>query len=136
MGHHRSRQDILAVAQEVALVAHIDNSGRAMGHQILQAAISSQAGIRLHRADVLEDLREHDPAAVSARRERLLPRRTCDIVQSMQLWHVDSATVSAPVSVNLQIAHGHAYVSPWPCFTSVALFQKAHHSCLSLQGSP
>ena len=84
--HHLPPEELVRVATEVA---HINENGRATGHRGVQAALFDNAGIRAPRADVLEALRMHDPAALQARRERILPRRTYNVTQSMILWHVD-----------------------------------------------
>ena len=89
--HHLPPEELVRIAAEVA---HINENGRATGHRGVQAALFDSAGIGASRADVLEALRMHDPAALQARRERILPRRTYNVTQSMMLWHVDGDSSS------------------------------------------
>lgn len=84
--HSLPREELL---QAVDQTVHLSESGRLMGHRLVQAALFRHAGIRAPREQVLEALREHDPAGLAARQERILPRRTYDVTEAMILWHID-----------------------------------------------
>jgi hypothetical protein len=84
--HSLPREELL---QAVDDTVHLSESGRLMGHRLVQAALFRHAGIRVPREQVLEALREHDPAGLAARQEPILPRRTYDVTEAMTLWHVD-----------------------------------------------
>ena len=70
--------------------SHLEETGRADGYRVIQAALFARAGVRTTAPDVRTVLRFHDPQANEARRERVIHRRTYNITEGMQLWHVDS----------------------------------------------
>ena len=92
--HHLSIEELL---QHIEQVCDIDEHGRAAGHRLVQATLFSELGIRPPRQQVLEVLRGADPAAVSGRRERILPRRTYTVDRAMVLWHIDSECKPSPL---------------------------------------
>ena len=85
--HHLSDSELLEALQETC---HIDTHGRATGHRVRQAGLSSRAGIRAPREQILRVSREHDPEGNAARQERLIHRRQYTITEPMVLWHIDS----------------------------------------------
>lgn len=70
-------------------MAQVSGLGRATGHRVVQAALFSRAGVRAPQRQILEVARRHDPAAMQARQERLLPRREYNVEQPMVVWHID-----------------------------------------------
>lgn len=72
---------------------HLASTGRADGYRIVQSALFGRAGVRAPEADARSALHAHDPQATEARRERIIPRRTYDVTESMVLWHMDSETL-------------------------------------------
>lgn len=85
--HHLTADEIVAAAEHVM---RISTQGRATGCGVIQRQIFRQLGYRPSREAVLNALRQHDPEGMAARQERILPRRTYDVTESMVLWHIDS----------------------------------------------
>lgn len=71
-------------------VCHLSENGRAHGFRIVQSALFGRAKLRVTGADVLNALKARDPEAIAARCERIIHRRTYDVVEAMVLWHIDS----------------------------------------------
>ena len=85
--HHLSDEEVLQAAD---VHCHLAENGRAAGQRVVQAALFSQAGLRPPRSQLLEVLRQHDPAAMAARQERILHRQAYDTAEAMVTWHIDS----------------------------------------------
>lgn len=85
------QHQLLSVMDEVC---HLQENGRAYGYRTVQSALFGRANLRVTAADVLDALRAHDPDAVTARCERIIHRRTYDVVEAMILWHMDSKGAS------------------------------------------
>jgi hypothetical protein len=85
--HQLTQEELLSAADDVL---QLGESGRRLGHRPVQAALFREAGLRPSRRAVLESLREHDPEAMEARLEDILPRRLYDIFEAMIIWHMDS----------------------------------------------
>ena len=77
--------------------SHLEETGRADGYRVIQAALFARAGVRATAPDVRTVLRLHDPQANEARRERVIHRRTYNITEGMQLWHMDSELTYASI---------------------------------------
>ena len=75
--------------------SHLEETGRADGYRVIQAALFAGAGVRATAPDVRTVLRLHDPQASEARRERVIHRRTYNISEGMRLWHMDSEVTYA-----------------------------------------
>ena len=87
--HHLPRQELLG---HISATCNTDTNGRAWGHRHVQSALT-YCGICAQCTEVLDALRQHDPVAVIARRERILHRRRYDITDAMALWHIDSESL-------------------------------------------
>ena len=100
-----SREELLVAADDIV---QLGESGRRLGHRSVQAAMFREAGLRPSRDAVLESLREHDPQALEARLEDILPRRLYDVVEAMIIWHVDSTqllSVTLALCVTVTLDH-------------------------------
>ena len=95
--HSLPQDQLISVIDQVC---HLTENGRAYGYRIAQSALFGRAQLRVTGPDVLNALKAHDPAASAARRERILHRRTYDVVEAMMLWHMDSK--SSPCLPTLQ----------------------------------
>ena len=88
--HHLPTDQLLS---EIYQAVHLDENGRAYGYRPVQAALAHRRGVRATNCDILSALRQHDPAAVAGRQERIIHRRTYDVTEGMVLWHMDSKTL-------------------------------------------
>ena len=86
--HHLAPDELW---QLLAEVGDVSGRGRATGHRMLRAQLASELSIRPPLSDVMDVLRENDPAASAARLERLLRRTVYNVDTAMDLWHMDSA---------------------------------------------
>ena len=91
--HHLPVDQLLS---EIHTAVHLDQGGRAYGYRPVQAALADRRGVRATNSDILDALRQHDPAAVAGRQERIIQRRTYDITDGMVLWHMDSEHLDTP----------------------------------------
>ena len=85
--HHLPADQLLS---EIHSAVHLDEGGRFCYYQPVQAALADRRGVRATNTEILDALRQHDPAAVADRQERIIHRRTYDITEGMVLWHMDS----------------------------------------------
>lgn len=84
---HLSPAKLLQAMEEVS---HITQQGRAAGCRVVQAALSTRAGVRVTREDILDVGRGYDPPGIEGRRERLQHRGEYTETEPMRVWHIDS----------------------------------------------
>jgi hypothetical protein len=92
--HHLPDDELLRLVDGVL---DLGGQGRATGHRMAQAALMAHEGVRAPRAQLLEVLKAHDPAANVARQECTLRRRAYNITTPMELWYYDSEPFSCCV---------------------------------------
>ena len=99
-----------AIIEAAEAALRISGPGRATGAASVQIAIFRQTGLRPTREAVRAALQATDPFAVQARQERILPRRTYDVLESMLLWHIDSKSLldTRCISTLPQVHHNRA----------------------------
>jgi len=109
--------------------SHLEETGRADGYRVIQAALFARAGVQATAPDVRNVLRLHDPQANEARRERVIHRRTYNITEGMRLWHMDSELTYAVLLLLLLLSAAATLC----CCYSLLLCSAAHvvveHSC-------
>lgn len=88
--HHLPADQLLS---EIHPAVHLHQGGRAYGYRPVQAALADRRGVRATNSDILDALRQHGPAAVAGRQERIIHRRITD---GMVLWPMDSEHLDTP----------------------------------------
>jgi len=100
--------------------SHLEETGRADGYRVIQAALFARAGVQATAPDV---------QANEARRERVIHRRTYNITEGMRLWHMDSELTYAVLLLLLLLSAAATLC----CCYSLLLCSAAHvvveHSC-------